>query len=199
MAEASAIFGRYMIALAMQAALERAADPETSRRPAFLYVDEAADYFDQNIDTLLIQARKYKVGITLAHQHLDQLTSSLRASVMTNPAIRFVGGVSEKDAHAVDADMRTTSDFLMAMRKRANDTEFACYIRNHTASALSLRIPLGRAEREPQMDAAAYAALKERVRRQVAAPIAEIDAHIAAATSYSPMAHQDVTSFADEY
>ena len=63
-AEASAIFGRYMIALAMQAALERAADPEASRRPAFLYIDEAADYFDQNIDTLLIQARKYKVGIT---------------------------------------------------------------------------------------------------------------------------------------
>ena len=57
-AEASAIFGRYMIALAMQAALERAADPETSRRPAFVYIDEAADYFDQNIDTLLIHPRR---------------------------------------------------------------------------------------------------------------------------------------------
>lgn len=198
-AEASAIFGRYMIALAMQAALERAADPETSRRPAFLYIDEAADYFDQNIDTLLIQARKYKVGIILAHQHLDQLTPSLRASIMTNPAIRFVGGVSEKDAHAVDADMRTTSDFLMSMRKRASETEFACYVRNHTSSAMSLRVPLGRAEREPQMDVAADTALKERVRRQVAAPIAEIDAHIDAAMPNSPMVHQEATSFADEY
>jgi hypothetical protein len=197
--EASAIFGRYMIALAMQAALERAADPESSRRPAFLYIDEAADYFDQNIDTLLIQARKYKVGITLAHQHLDQLTPSLRASIMTNPAVRFVGGVSEKDAHALDADMRTTSDFLMGMRKRATDTEFACYVRNYTASALVLRVPLGRAEREPRMELTAYASLKDRVRRQVAAPIAEIDAHIAAATSYAPMAHQDITRFADEY
>ena len=198
-AEASAIFGRYMIALAMQAALERAADPEATRRPAFLYIDEAADYFDQNIDTLLIQARKYKVGITLAHQHLDQLTSSLRASIMTNPAIRFVGGVSQKDAHAVDADMRTSSDFLMSMRKRASETEFACYIRNYTSNAIALQIPLGRAEREPRMEAAAYTQLRDRIRHQVAAPIAEIDAHISGVTPAMSAPNQEAASFADEY
>lgn len=195
-AEASAIFGRYMIALAMQAALERAADPEHERRPAFLYVDEAADYFDQNIDTLLIQARKYKVGITLAHQHLDQLASPLRASVMTNPAVRFAGGVSEKDAHTIDADMRTTTEFLMRMRKRAKETQFACFVRNETPRAIALSVPLGRVEREPRMDEKAYAALKERFRRQVAAPIAEIDAHISGAMTTS---HQEAVSFADEY
>jgi hypothetical protein len=198
-AEASAIFGRYMIALAMQAALERAADPESARRPAFLYIDEAADYFDQNIDTLLIQARKYKVGITLAHQHLDQLTPSLRASVMTNPAVRFAGGVSEKDAHAIDADMRTTSQFLMSMRKAATHTEFACFIRNCTPTALALRVPLGRVEREPPMDAAAYAALRDRIRRQVAAPIGETDAHIAAAMPGAPMVRQEATSYESGY
>ena len=63
----------------MQAALERAADPEHLRRPAFVYIDEAADYFDENIDTLLIQARKYKVGLTFAHQHLDQLILQFHA------------------------------------------------------------------------------------------------------------------------
>ena len=50
--EASAIFGRYMIALAMQAALERAADPEATRRPAFVYIDEAADYLRLSPRTL---------------------------------------------------------------------------------------------------------------------------------------------------
>ena len=95
--EASSFFGRYIIALVMQAVFERAAQPESQRRPAFLYIDEAADYFDDNIDTLLIQARKYKLGVTLAHQFLDQLTPALRASMMTNPAIRFAGGVSQKD------------------------------------------------------------------------------------------------------
>ncbi len=197
--EASATFGRFVIALILQAALERAADPIASRRPAFVYVDEAADYFDDNIDTLLIQARKYKVGLTVAHQFLDQLTPALRASVMTNPAIRFAGGVSDKDARALAADMRTTSSFLMGTRKRTQETEFACFIRNHTASAVSLSVPLGRAEREPKMSAADFAWLRDRVRGEVAAPISEVDAHIAAAMPGATMAHQEATSFADEY
>lgn len=53
----------------------------------------------------LRQARKFKLGVTLAHQFLDQLTPALRASMMTNPGIRFAGGVSQKDANALDSDM----------------------------------------------------------------------------------------------
>lgn len=169
--EASSFFGRYMIALVMQAAFERAAVPEHARRAAFLYIDEAADYFDANIDTLLIQARKFKLGVTMAHQFLDQLTSGLRASVMANPTIRFAGGVSRKDANALDADMRTTGDFLMAMRKRADATEFACYVRNVTSAAVKLDIPLGRVEREPVMTDEQYLAVLERSRALVAQPL----------------------------
>ena len=35
------------------------------------------------------------------------------------------------------SDMRTTSGFLMSTRKRKSDTEFACYVRNMTGSALA--------------------------------------------------------------
>ncbi|KAB2846467.1 MAG: hypothetical protein F9K44_15305, partial [Hyphomicrobiaceae bacterium] len=196
--EASATFGRFVIALILQAALERAADPVQQRRPAFVYVDEAADYFDDNIDTLLIQARKYKVGLTVAHQFLDQLAPALRASVMTNPSIRFAGGLSDKDARALASDMRTTPGLLLDAKKRAKTTEFACFVRNLTPSAVSLTVQLGRAEREPQMTPSAFAALLARVRSEVATPIAEVDAHIAAALSGGPMAHQEATSFGDE-
>ena len=197
--EASATFGRFVIALILQAALERAADPIASRRPAFVYVDEAADYFDDNIDTLLIQARKYNVGLTVAHQFLDQLTPALRASVMTNPAIRFAGGLSDRDARALASDMRTTSHFLMSTRKRKHDTEFAAFVRNHTGAALSLTVPLGKAEREPRMSTADFTRLKDRVRAEVAAPIAEVDALIAAAMPGATMVHQEATSFEDKY
>ena len=169
--EASAFFGRYMIALVMQAAFERAAQKEEQRRPAFLYIDEAADYFDGNIDTLLIQARKFKLSVTLAHQFLDQLTPSLRASIMTNPAVRFAGGVSQKDANALDSDMRTTAGFLMGMHKKREETEFACYVRNVTHSAVKLVIPIGSAEREPQMTEDEYAAALARSRALVATPL----------------------------
>lgn len=194
--EASAIFGRYMIALVQQAALERSADPVPSRRPAFVYIDEAADYFDQNIDTLLIQARKFKVGLTLAHQHLDQLSPQLRASMMTNPTVRFVGGVSQKDANALDAEMRTTSAFLMAMRKRQRETDFACFVRNMTPEAIKLTVPLLRAEREPRMSAEACARLLARVRASVAVPLDEVQASI---DGNATVASQEPEEFVERY
>ena len=159
-----------MIARVLQAAFERAAILEKNRRPAFLYIDEAADYFDDNINDLLNQARKYKLGVTLAHQFLDQLTPSLRSSVMTNPAIRFAGGISYKDANALDADMRTTNDFLMGTRKERTQSEFACYIRNVTPSAVKLAVPLGVVENAPKRTGAQFAAALERTRALVAEP-----------------------------
>ncbi len=170
-AEASSFFGRYVIALVMQAVFERAAQPERDRRPAFLYIDEAADYFDDNIDTLLIQARKFKLGVTLAHQFLDQLSPALSSSIMTNPAIRFAGGVSQKDANALDSDMRTSSGVLMATRKRKSTTEFACYVRNLTPAAVTLQVPLGLAETEPRMTKAAHEVLRDRSRKLLAEPL----------------------------
>ena len=56
-----------------------------------------------------------------------------------------------------------------------------------------------RTQKRKWMDAAAYAALKDRIRRQVAAPIAEVDAHIAEAMPGAAMVHQEATSFSDEY
>src|SRR3546814_8931459 len=71
--EGCAIFGRFFIALIAQAVLQRAAVLPHERRPAFVYIDEAQDYFDENIEHLLSQARKYRGGMVLAHQNIDQL------------------------------------------------------------------------------------------------------------------------------
>ena len=166
----SSILGRYFIALTLQAALERAPIPEHKRRPTFLYIDEASEYFDTNIDNLLIQARKYKLGIVVAHQYLDQLQGGLRSSFAANTSIKLSGGVSDRDAHSVAPDMRTTPSFILSQRRGQHETQFACYLRNVTPGAISVSVPLGVMEREPQMSAAAYAALLETNRARVSGP-----------------------------
>lgn len=57
------IFGRFFIALIAQAAQERATIPQAERTPTLVYIDEAQDYFDPTIGTILSQARKYRVGL----------------------------------------------------------------------------------------------------------------------------------------
>ena len=71
------ILGRFFIALIAQAAQERATLPDYNRLPAMVYIDEAQDYFDRNIGLILSQARKYQVGMIMAHQYLGNATSAL--------------------------------------------------------------------------------------------------------------------------
>ncbi len=150
----------------LQAVLERAAIPENERRPTFLVVDEAAAYFDSNIDDFLTEARKYKCGCVFAHQFLDQATSSLRASLAANTSIKMAGGVSTSDARALAPDMRTTPDFILSQPR----LQFACHIRNVTPSAVSIPIPVGELERQERLLDDQYELLREYNRDRVSIP-----------------------------
>lgn len=201
-AERSSILGRFFIALTFQAALERAALPEHQRRPAFLYIDEAADYFDDTIDSLLSQARKFKLGVVFAHQHLDQLSRPLLASIMTNTSIKFAGGVSASDAHALARNMGTSPEHLSAVRKRARHTEFSVFVRNHTEAALTLSIPLGSLEAATTMPPEAFRLLTDQNRRRItAAAIPEsagVNSHAAGAPKTAPAMGTVVSTATDE-
>ena len=149
--EASSMFGRYIIALTFKAAMERAIMPEHERRPTFLWIDEASEYFDDNIDNLLIQSRKYKLGLVMAHQYLGQLPRGLPASLMTNTSIKLAGGLSDKDNRDMAREMRTSADFIAGMTKEQSHSNFAAYVRNVTPQAMKLNIPFGTAENLPRM------------------------------------------------
>jgi hypothetical protein len=46
---------------------------EEKYHPFYLYVDEAHRYMTEDVGSLLFEARKYRIGLTLAHQFLAQL------------------------------------------------------------------------------------------------------------------------------
>lgn len=150
--EGSQLLGRFFIAMIAQAALERSTLPEHERAPVFVYVDEAQEYFDDSIETILNQARKYRVGLTLAHQTLDQLSPRLRSAMFANTSVKCVGGVSAKDARVLADELRTTPDFVESMKRRGQRTEFAVWVKHLTGQAIRLNCPLGFLERQPTLE-----------------------------------------------
>jgi hypothetical protein len=97
--EDSSTFGRFFIALIHQAIQERAVfRDDRMRRPTFLYIDEAHEYFDDNLEQMFSEVRKYGAGITIAHQYLGQLSQKLKQSIKASTKTKMVGGVSEADA-----------------------------------------------------------------------------------------------------
>jgi hypothetical protein len=181
------ILGRFFIALIAQATQERAAIAEKERRATFLYIDEAQDYFDQGIEQLLNQARKYKVGLVLAHQNLGQFEPRLQAAVMASTAIKLAGGVSAKDAAALAREMRCEPELLLEMRKHEAYTDFACFVKNVMPSPIQLSIPFGQMEKRPRMSAEELAGLLAKNReRYAAAAVDGVGAGLQSAPSRQP-------------
>jgi hypothetical protein len=164
------IFGRFFIALIAQAAQERATLPAHKRTPTIVYVDEAQDYFDRNIGLILAQARKYNVGMVLAHQYLGQLDPKLQEAFAANTAIKFAGGVSAKDARALASMLYCQPEFIEAQPRGS----FAAHVRGQTKSAVPLQFPFGHMEAMPCMDGAQRAALQQRMRDRYAVHFSEL-------------------------
>ena len=63
-------------------------------------------------------ARKFKVGLVLAHQNLEQLSERLRATIMTSTSIKLAVGLSARDA-AVLALVATIVGIFSCVRAHA--------------------------------------------------------------------------------
>lgn len=161
-ASGTEIFGRFFIALIAQAAQERAVLPKSERLSTIVYIDEAADYFDRNIETILAQARKYHVGMVLAHQYLGQLDPKLQEAFSANTAIKFAGGVSSRDARALAQMMNCEPGFIEQQTKLS----FAASVRGQTTGAVPLQFEAGHLEKLPRMDHEERKALRTAMREK---------------------------------
>lgn len=96
--DVSNIMGGLITASIMQAAFTRHNLPEASRRRFFLYVDELHNLTTKTFSGLLSEARKYGLGLVLAHQHLSQTDSDVRDAVLGNVGTMIVFRVGANDA-----------------------------------------------------------------------------------------------------
>lgn len=97
------LLGMVMIGKLLVAALEREGVDEKSRKAFYLYVDEFQNFLTDGIITILSEARKYKLSLTLAHQFLGQLTrqggnTKIRDAVFGNVGNKAILRVGEEDA-----------------------------------------------------------------------------------------------------
>ena len=72
----SQLIGRMLTMQIKIAALKRAAIPQEDRIPFFLYIDEFQNYVSKSIESVLSEARKYRLWLTVAHQYIEQLKQS---------------------------------------------------------------------------------------------------------------------------
>lgn len=99
--ENSYILGTLIVAKIHQAIQSRQSIDVKFRKPFFMYIDEFQNFITPSMASILSGARKYGLGLILAHQDLDQLYSKdteLANSVLSNPATRICFRCGDKDS-----------------------------------------------------------------------------------------------------
>lgn len=90
------------------AAMSRADVPEHDRQDFFLFIDEFHNFTTDAFATILSEARKYRLNMTLSHQYIAQLAEPIRDAVFGNVGTLISFRVGESDSLALEREFGNT-------------------------------------------------------------------------------------------
>lgn len=95
------LLGSLLVTSFELAALERIDVPEVERQDFFLFIDEFHNFTTDSFATILSEARKYRLGLTISHQYLEQVHERVRAAVFGNVGTHISFRVGQADARVL--------------------------------------------------------------------------------------------------
>jgi hypothetical protein len=100
----SNLLGSMLVTAFQLAAMGRSNRPMSDRKDWFLYVDEFQSFATDSFASILSEARKYRLNLTLSHQYTAQVRDSIRDAVFGNVGTMISFRVSESDARVLDVE-----------------------------------------------------------------------------------------------
>jgi hypothetical protein len=116
------LLGSLLVARFQAAAFGRAKIPEDERLDFYLAIDEFQNFMTDSFASILSEARKYRLNLTLAHQYLDQAKPAVRDAVFGNVGsmIAFrVGGPDGEVLEQVFSSDRMNRRHFLGLEKHA--------------------------------------------------------------------------------
>ena len=115
----SALLGGMLITKLQLSAMERVRIPEQQREDFYLYVDEFQNFVTDSFASILSEARKYRLNLTIAHQYIAQLetadSKTVKDAVFGNVGTMIIFRVGADDADALEKEFEpefTVEDFV---------------------------------------------------------------------------------------
>lgn len=99
----SKLLGMIIVSKLQVAALRRQRLPKEMRKDFFLYIDEFQNYVTDSIEVILSEARKYRLGLAMAHQYLAQLEADGKKGKGVNLKDAVFGNVGSIMAYKIGA------------------------------------------------------------------------------------------------
>ena len=101
------LLGSMLITQIQIAAMNRAFLDEDKRVPFYLYVDEFQNFATSSFTKILSEARKYKLGLTLANQYITQIDEDVMGAILGNVGTIACFNVGAKDSEILYKEFGT--------------------------------------------------------------------------------------------
>ena len=109
--DSSSLLGAMIISALHFATMRRVGQAQSERKPFFLYADEFQSFATSTFASILSEARKYRLGLILAHQFTSQLPEVVRDAVFGNVGTLVSFGVGPDDARFLAAPVCADFDW----------------------------------------------------------------------------------------
>lgn len=203
----SKLLGIIFVMKFQAAAMARANIPEHERKDFTLYVDEFQNFATDSFETILSEARKYRLSLVLANQFMTQLKEELREAILGNVGTTITGRIGTTDAEIMVK--RYTPVFTAEDLTKLPNFESVCVAQiNGTPSApfsMAWIPPMGEPNQQlsdalKKLSAAKYGRPRDQVERDISARISvQQPSQPAAGAGRSGGAAGGGSSFLDEW
>ena len=103
----TSLLGLVLVSKFLQAAFSRT-EARTEYPVFYLYIDEFQNFATPSIATILSEARKYKLSLTIAHQFIAQLEEDIRDAVIGNVGTKASFRIGTTDAEFLEKQFAPT-------------------------------------------------------------------------------------------
>lgn len=103
----TSLLGLVLVSKILQAAFSRV-DTRGDLPTFYLYIDEFQNFATPSISTILSEARKYKLSLTVAHQFIAQLEEDIRDAVIGNVGTKISMRIGTTDAEFLEKQFAPT-------------------------------------------------------------------------------------------
>lgn len=142
----SQLLGMIFVMKFQAAAMGRANIPEEERQDFTLYVDEFQNFATDSFESILSEARKYRLNLVLANQFMTQLTDKIREAIIGNVGTIIAGRIGVTDAELMVKKFSPVFDVEDLTKLPNFETVASVMINNVPSSPFSMSLvpPLGK-------------------------------------------------------
>lgn len=155
----SHLIGLILVGKILMAALSRADSLGANLPPFYLYIDEFQNITTDSIATILSEARKYKLSLSLAHQFIGQLDDSIKNAVFGNVGSVCSFRVGTEDAEFLEKQFSpvfSKSDLMNVDNYHALVRMLVAGRPTRPFNIETLPLPVGRTDRLDQLKELSY-------------------------------------------